>query len=243
MSTNDKENKESLLNNKETHNTKEDKNLQVGDVITNTEVFIEKNKKIISIVAIAIVVVVAGILAYKYLYLEPKEKSAQNEIYAAQQYFAIEDYQKALNGDGKHLGFIAISDEYSSTKAGKLADFYVGRIYLEQGKYQNAIDYLKKFSPKDAYMSSQVKALIGDAYCELGNTDEAIKFYNESADINPNDFTTGATLMKLGQVYEMKGDNQKALDTYKRIKKDFPQSYEFREIEKYISRMETLLNK
>jgi uncharacterized protein YktA (UPF0223 family) len=44
----------------------------------------------------------------------------------------------------------------------------------------------------------------------------------------------------LGVAYEMKKDNKKALETYKKIKSDFPSSMEAREIDKYISRLENL---
>lgn len=243
MSTNIKENTNSPLNQKETNTNKEEKNLQIGDVITNTEVFLEKNKKALIIILCAIVVVIGGICIYNFWYMPSQEKAAEDEMYAAEQYFMNNDYDKALKGDGKHVGLIAVSEDYSSTKHGKLASFYVGRIYLEQGKYQQAIDYLEKFSPKDNFLASQSKALVGDAYWELNQLDNAIKYYEEASKIKPNNFTTPAILMKLGAAYEVKGDNQKALDCYNLIKTDYPRSVEFQTIEKYISRMETLLGK
>jgi tetratricopeptide (TPR) repeat protein len=243
MSNNGKQNEDSLLNNQETNVNKEDKNLKVGDVITNTEVFLEKNKKALMIIVAAIVVVIGIFCIYNFWYMPSQEKAAEDEMYAAEEYFVNNDYDKALKGDGKHVGFIAVSEDYSHTKHGKLASFYIGRIYLDQGKYQQAVDYLEKFSPKDAFMASQSKALLGDAYWEMNQLDKAIEYYNKAAEINPNNFTTPAILMKLGAAYEVKGNNQKALDCYKKIKSDFPRSVEFQMIEKYISRMETLLGK
>ena len=47
--------------------------------------------------------------------------------------------------DDQYLGFIDIADDYSSTKAGKLANYYAGLSYLYLGEFENAIDYLEDF--------------------------------------------------------------------------------------------------
>ena len=52
--------------------------------------------------------------------------------------------------------------------------------------------------------------------------------------------TTPFVLLKLGQVYEMQKNYNEALNCYKRIKTEFPASQEYRDIEKYISRLENL---
>ena len=89
-------------------------------------------------------------------------------------------------------------------------------------------------------MKYQTKALVGDAYAELNQLDKAISAYKEAAKAD-NDITTPFVLLKMGQIYEMQQKNKEALECYKSIKKDYPNSMEFREVEKYISRMEALL--
>ena len=74
---------------------------------------------------------------------------------------------------------------------------------------------------------------------ELNKVDDAINSYNKALE-NPNDMTTPFNLYKLGLAYEVKKDNTKALEAYKKIKTDFPNSAEAREIEKYIVRLENL---
>ena len=81
--------------------------------------------------------------------------------------------------------------------------------------------------------------MIGDCYLELNKIDDAIKNY-EKAITTSNEMTTPFVLFKLGVAYEIKKDNKKALETYKKIKSDFPSSMEAREIDKYISRLENL---
>lgn len=221
----------------------ERENLQVGEVVAKTEEFINKNKKSILITLAAVIVVIVGVCVYFLGIVPSKEKKAANAMFAAEQYYMQDDYEKALKGDGKHQGFLAISEDYSSTKQGKLAKYYIGNIYLNQGKFQQAVEYLKGFSPDDAFMEAQAKTQLADAYVELNQLDKAISNYEKAASIKPNDFNTPAILMKLGTAYEMKKDFKKALDCYKTIKSDYPASQEYATIEKYISRMNSLLEK
>lgn len=217
----------------------ENSSLNVGEIVSNSEKFIEKNKKIITIVIAAIVLGIAAYFLYQSFVVEPRETKVQEELFAAQKYFEQEDFKKALEGDGKNAGLISIIEEYSSTKGGSLANYYAGNIYLRQGEFQKAIDYLSAYKGGDKIIALQTKALIGDAYVELGQLDKAISKYKEAAK-SENVMTTPFVLLKLGQVYEMQKNYNEALNCYKRIKTVFPASQEYRDIEKYISRLENL---
>ena len=152
----------------------ENSSLNVGEIVSNSEKFIEKNKKIITIVIAAIVLGIAAYFLYQSFVVEPRETKVQEELFAAQKYFEQEDFKKALEGDGKNAGLISIIEEYGSTKGGSLANYYAGNIYLRQGEFQKAIDYLSAYKGEDKIIALQTKALIGDAYVELGQLDKAI---------------------------------------------------------------------
>ncbi|MFH2096182.1 MAG: tetratricopeptide repeat protein, partial [Bacteroidota bacterium] len=132
-------------------------------------------------------------------------------------------------------GFLYIIDEYGSTKAGKLANYYAGICYLRLGQFQEAIDYLDNFSSDDVMVGTVAIGATGDAYMELGDTETAIEKYLEAADNNPNDFTTPIYLMKAGRACEILGDYTRALQIYERIDADFKDTQEGRFIEKYIT--------
>lgn len=220
-------------------NEQENKGLNVGEIVSNSEKFIEKNKKIIITVLAVIVLGIAAWFSYQNFIVAPRETKVQEELFAAQKYFEQEDFKKALEGDGKHAGLLSIIDEYGSTKGGSLANYYVGNIYLRQGEYNKAIEFLSNYKGNDKIISTQVKALIGDAYAELGQLDKAINNYKDALKTK-NIMTTPFVLLKLGQVYEMQKNNAEALNCYKQIKTEFPESIEYREVEKYISRLENL---
>jgi tetratricopeptide (TPR) repeat protein len=207
----------------------------VEHALSRTEQYIEENKKSLTIIVAAIIVVVGGYILYNRLFLLPREKDAQSEIYRAEQYFEADSLMLALEGDGDALGFIDIINEYSMTKTANLAEFYAGISYLRLGEYENAIEHLKQFDSNDKLISVIALGALGDAYVELGEYEEAISFYEKAADKNKNDLTSAIYLKKAGLVYEAIEDYKKAVAAYEKIKKQYPASDEARDIDKYIA--------
>ena len=209
----------------------------VEGALTRSEMWLERNSKKITIVVGIIVVVVLGYFGYVKFIQEPKEEKAQNEMFMAEKYFEQNEFQKALDGDEKYAGFLEIVDNYGSTRPGKLAAYYAGLSYLNLGEFEQAITYLKKYTTKDAFFSIFAEGAIGDANLELGRLQEAMTHYKKAANMNPNDVTTPTFLFKLGQCHEMENDLQEALNIYEKIRTDYPNSNEAREMEKYIERI------
>ena len=79
---------------------------------------------------------------------------------------------------------------------------------------------------------------MGDANMELNQTEKAADLYKSAAEMKKNEFTTPLFLMKSGLAYEELGKFDKALELYKRIKEEYPRSFEGREIDKYIAFLE-----
>ncbi len=223
-------------------NGTEGKIIAVEEALGRTEQFIEKNQKIIIIVLVTLMALVLGYFGVKQFYIKPQETKAHAEMFYAEKYFELDSLNFALNGDGEHIGFLEVIDNYGITKASNLAKYYVGIIYLKKGQFQEAINYLEDFDSDDQIVASTATASIGDAYMELNNLDKALEYYLKAADQNINNFSSPQSLMKAGFVYEEKGDWGNALKTYERIKKDFFKSQESREIDKYIAKAKGMLN-
>src|SRR6266566_2625569 len=98
------------------------------------------NKQIVYGVAV-IVLLVGGLLGYKYLVQEPNEKKAEEAMFHAEEYYRIDSIKQALNGDNINAGFLKIISKYSGNKAANLAHFYAGSCYLKLGDYNNAIKH------------------------------------------------------------------------------------------------------
>jgi tetratricopeptide (TPR) repeat protein len=213
----------------------------VEEALSKSEMFIEKNQKILTIILGAIILVFVLFFGYKKYIQTPKEKEAQTAMFNAEYYFDQDSVNLALNGDGENYGFLDIIDDYGSTKSGNLAKYYAGICYLKMGEYENAIDYLKKFSSEDQIVSSMALGAIGDSYMQLGDIDKGIEYYLKAAKKNENEFASPPFLMKAAWGYEINNDWSAALDTYNKIKKDFPKSREARELDKYIARAKAKL--
>lgn len=208
----------------------------VEHALGRTEKFIEDNQKTLTIILLALIVLVGGYWAYKKFYEEPRNTEAQKSIFQAQQYFGNEEFQLAIDGDGMEPGFLYVIDNYGGTQAGKLARYYTGISYLHLGEYESAIDYLKQFKTRNQELKALAEGAIGDAYLEMGNHSEAIKQYNKAIAVN-NAVTAPFYLMKKGLVLEADGDKAGALESFKKIKDDFSESAEARQIDKYITRV------
>jgi tetratricopeptide (TPR) repeat protein len=213
----------------------------VENALSKTEHYIEENQKSLTIIVFAIIIIVGGYLGYKRFVMTPKEKEAQTQMWMAEQYFAKDSFNLALNGDGNYLGFLDIIEEYSITKSANLANYYTGISYLHIGQYESAIEHLKQFESDDKMIAPIAFGAIGDAYVQLENTDEALVFYNKAVTSSENDFTAPIYLMKVGLVQEKNGEYKKALDAYKKIEKEYPNTSEGRQIQKYIARVEMLV--
>lgn len=216
--------------------------LNVEETLNKWEQKIEENKKSYSIILGAIVAVVAIYFAWTKLYVAPKEAEAQSEMFRAERYFAQDSLDKAMFGDGNYLGFNDIIENYGVTKSANLATYYMGICYLKKGEYENAIKYLKDFDANDQIVAPIALGAIGDAYLELGNNKEAIEYYLKAASASENKFTTPIYLMRAGMTMELTGKYKEAVEVYKKIKTDYNETAEGREVEKYLARAEAMLN-
>lgn len=221
-------------------NTTDQPLVDVEEVYSRTEKYLEENRKSLAIILGAILVMIVGYFAWAKLYVGPKEKDAQREMYMAERYFERDSIDKAINGDGNFSGFKQIVEEYGVTKTGNLAHYYLGISYLKKGEYQKAIEQLNEFDGDDLIVSSIAIGAIGDANMELGKVDEAIEHYLKAAKNNDNKFTAPIYLMKAGLAYEDKKDYRNAVKVYEQIKKDFSETTEGRDIEKYLARSRAL---
>ena len=222
-------------------NKTEDQFAQIEETLSRTEQFIEDNQKNLMTGVGTVVVIVALFIGYQNLYIAPMEKEAQADMFMAELYFQKDSFNLALNGDGQYLGFVDIADEYSSTKAGSLANYYAGLAYLNSGDFENAIEYLGDFSSDDMVLSALALGCIGDAYMELSDLNNALSFYEDAAAKNINDFTTPRYMLKQAMIHESNGDVADALVLYKGIESDYKASREGNGIEKYIARAENAL--
>ena len=220
------------------------KELEVGEIVSKSEQFIDNNSKKIIYGIVALAIIIGAVLGIKHGYMEPQEKKAAAAMFKGELYFDRDSFALALNGNGAdYEGFEAIIDQYGNTDAGNLAKAYAGICYYNMGEPEKALDLLKSFKGKDNMVSPAITGKIGDCYVEMGNTQEGISYFEKAAKEADNDVVSPIYLKKAGLAYESLQQYDKAVQAYTTIKDKYYTSMEASDIDKYITRASANMNK
>ena len=183
--------------------------------LTDAGTKIADNKKIIFIAVGVILVVAAFVLSYLFIYKNPHVEKA------FEAYNGVET--QATNDSVAAAQYMEVADQYDSDAAGKLAALSAGEALYNQGRYEEAAQYLKKFSSKDDVLEANALVLTGDCYVNLENYDEAINYFQKAVrKANGNPQIVPRVLLKEANVYDAQGNYGKALECYQQIKENFP---------------------
>lgn len=229
-------------------NKKNVETLDVNERIAKSEALVNKYKKPFALGILALIVVVVAVILYNVMYATPRADKASTALAKGQEYFANEQFDKALNGDGaSYAGFVKIADDYSGTDAANLANLYAGLCYANLGKWQDAQKYLEDYSTNgDMLVSPAAVSALGNAYAQNGNIDKAVSTLKKAADMadskaddNANNSLSPIFMLQAGELLESQGNKAEALKVYNDIKKKYVNSQlvQSSEIEKYIERV------
>ncbi len=238
--------KRKVLNKKNLESTTAEVFESLDSGATKTEKFVVKYQSLIFSSVVLIAISVFLYLAYKTFVLEPKNEDAITELNQAQYYFNLalnneqqnDLFNSAINGGGGKFGFLDIIQNYENTPSSNLAIFSTGMSYLNLKQYDKVIDYLKDFESKDVLLSSIAKGVLGDAYLQIGDQKNALLSYDKASSFEENIFTTPKYLYKAGLLSLRLGEKKTALEYFKKIKSDFPDSKEGKFIDIQIAKTE-----
>ena len=219
------------------------------------EDFILKYKNILLGGLVILLLIVAGIIFFKN-----QKASTQNEAETAMQAPELsmelammelaqtgnadnsQFFERALNGDSTGMkGFLKIAEEYSSSKAGNLANLYAGLCYAHMDKWQEAVQYLEKFDGVgDFLISPAAMGALGNAYAHVGQVDKAISTLTKAAEQADNVVLSPVYYIQAGELLETQGKKADALKLYQKVKdmENMSQSSPyFDTIDEYIERV------
>lgn len=204
----------------------------LDETASKTEDFVQRNQKYILGFLGAVAIVTIGYLMYQKFIVGPKEQDAAEDLFVAQQNFqkAVDAtdtkaqdslFALVLKGAEGKQGAVEIAKQYSGTDAGNIANYYAGIAYLNTGKFNEAIEYLEKFTAKDIMMNPIATGAIGDAYAQKNDAKKALEYYVKAAEANSNELTTPRFLLKAGQTAYALGNKADALKYFTEIKEKF----------------------
>jgi len=211
---------------------------EFDETIAASKSFFDKYKKQIIYGGGSVLAIIIACLLIHQFYIVPHNNNANESIFKAEQMYQNGNYEKALNGDGETLGFLAVADQYGCTKAGNLARLYAAMCYAQTEKYQEAVDMLENYDGcGDAMVSPAAIGMLGNCYAELGQNDKAASYLFKAAEKADNNTLSPIFLIQAGQLFEVLGQNDKALNCYETVKRKYKQSMQYNEIDKYIERL------
>ena len=199
--------------------------------------FWSQNSRPILIGLGAVVLLVGGFLAYKFLVKEPKEQKAAEAIFKAEEYYRTDSLRLALNGDGQFPGFEKIISQYGGTKAGNMARFYAGTIYLKNGDMNKAIQHLEKFETDADQVQARAYKLLADAYADQGKNSEALSHYKKAARAFEADEASSSEYLFMAAYFadRVMNDKSQAVELYKELKNKYPRSNFVVEADRYLA--------
>lgn len=209
---------------------------ETNEVLDKVQGVWEKYNKKITSIGFAVILLASGWIGYQKLIKEPKELKAAEAIFLAENLFdkmstagfSKDSVNIVLNGgafDGANVtGLLKLINNYEGTLNANRAKYMAGACYLQIGEFDKAIKYLKDF---DGSHSDQVQCkaytMLGHAYAEKKQKDEALNYYKKAAAVNEKDesFTPDA-LMICGSYAEVIGKNELAIECYTKVKNKYP---------------------
>lgn len=121
----------------------------------------------------------------------------------------------------------SIAPENTTLKAQEAIDYHIGLAYHKSNNAKAAVRYFIGLAqrPLDEEYKFRLYARLSLAgiHYDLGRLDDAIKLYSELADYRdtPNDIRE-EVLHKLGEIAYIREEHEKAVDTFKRLLKRYP---------------------
>lgn len=223
-----------------------------NDIVEKAKGFWAKFSQPIIYLGTAIILVAGGWLAYKNLVKLPNETKSAEQIFPAEQLFdkmTQTGFNKdsigvVLNGGNGITGVLKVASNFASTAAGNRAEFIAGACYLHNKDFNNAVKHLKEFSTNSKQPQSAAYRMIGDAYSELKNNDDALSYYKKAVDAADvkDESTRFLSLSRAALFCDAIGKNKEAIEYYQQIKEEITPAFlrdnriDF-QVDKYLARL------
>ncbi len=208
-------------------NTEIEEGVVVEGSAGKLETLFEENQKVVLGILGGLILIIAILVGYKRFIVAPKEARASEVVFHAQNWFAADSFQLALEGNGIEYGFYEIMDDYKGTKVAKAAKFYAGTCELNLGNYDEAVAYLSKFKTSDKNIQALAYSRLGDAYAQLEDLEAAAREYKKAGNTSTLDDQTANYFYKAGMAYETLDNKAEAANMYKKVVEIYPNVNDF----------------
>ncbi|KAA3600908.1 MAG: hypothetical protein DWQ06_08795 [Calditrichaeota bacterium] len=178
-------------------------------------------------------------------------------VLIAAAYFGYDSYKISQNGEafaslakgqtayqqGNYTEAIPLLEEtaqnYSGMNAGGYAVFYLANSLYYQEKFDEAKVRFEEYisSYDDNLLIPSSYAGVADCYAALENHSEAASQYEKAFNLSNYPSEKANYIFKAGLAYEKAGNSEKAKESYQKVKDDFDDSEEAKNIDAYLARL------
>jgi tetratricopeptide (TPR) repeat protein len=119
--------------------------------------------------------------------------------------------------------FMGVANKYGMTPDGKVARYFAGLTYMEEGKNSEAESMLKQVaSGWNGDLAALAKLSLAQIYRQTGRDPQAIDLYNELTAKPTSTVPSGLAQLQLAELYETQGKPELAKKIYAQLKDKDP---------------------
>lgn len=192
-----------------------------------------KGNKILKYATAAVGIIVLIILifvAYSRFISGPKNEESRAMVAKGIMWMEKDSIDLAIDE------FEYVAANYKGYDGAHIANYSLGSLYFEQGRYEDALDVLSSVKLDDTYLQTMAIGTRGDCYSELEDYASAVTEYVKAARRVDNNQTSPLFYFKAGLNAEEAGDYEKATEYYTVIKESYSTFANQKGIDKYITR-------
>ncbi|WP_289188821.1 tetratricopeptide repeat protein [Xylanibacter rodentium] len=211
----------------------------LNDSLTGISAKVQKNMKVLSIIGIVIALIVVAVIVYIFLVKKPAVNKQNNAIAQA-------DREMLMTGNDSIATAMYQKVAEGSYDAANRAKLMAAIGLYNDGKYDEAIKYLKDYSAGDAIIGPAALSLLGDCYVNTDKLDDAIAAYKKAiSKSGDNEYYTPLFMVKLAHIYHEQKKYADEADIYQQIVDKYPAYLQnsYFNIEKDLERAKQLAGK
>ena len=154
-------------------------------------------------------------------------------------YYDNGQYQLAVSGvpERNLPGLANIVEEFGGSPGGEIARFYLADAYYNLGEYGQALDNFENFSAPNPILEASRLSGIAACYEALGNHAKAAEYYERASAADKEGALAAENLSHAARNHALAGDRERAIQLYRRLKKDFPASTFGRDADRFIAEL------
>ena len=179
-----------------------------------------------------VVLLVLIFMVYNRFISEPKNEESKSMLAKGIMWMEKDSVQLAIDE------FEFVASQYKGYAGAHIANYSLGHLYFEQGRYEDALAALDLVQLDDTYLMTLALGAKGDCYSELEDYEGAVNAYYKAATRVDNTETSPLFYFKAALNAEQAGDFNRAAEFYKEIKNKYSAFANQKGIEKYITRAE-----